>query len=140
MHLILVMLLQISPMSLLQTWVDRATDNLGMKRLTVVESTRIGAYAATDGELVYVHPLFIERKPPQDVIRHIAYHEVCHVYLGHVRRDREWVPVSDRARAVRQDQLDADECARTKFFRGTRRTRHSRAWRDWNWKNPIRRR
>lgn len=119
-------------MSLFQSWVDNATSELAIPKITVIESTRLSNFAAADDKTIFVHPLLITRNPPNDVLRHLAYHEVCHVYLRHYGR------VQTRPR---QHQSEANECAMTMFFyRAGKRHRtdhYFRKWNRWVWENPF---
>lgn len=115
-------------MSLFQTWVDMATRELGIKPITVIESSRLSGYAAANDSTIFIHPLLITRGAPSLVLRHLAYHEVCHVYLKHYGRNL----------TKRQGQDEANECAMTQFFYGKkRRDRYFRKWNRWVWENPF---
>jgi predicted metal-dependent peptidase len=114
--------------SLFQTWVDNATRDLAIPSITIVESASLSTYAAVNDSTLFVHPLLFDRNPPNDVLRHLAYHEVCHVYLRHYGQ------VETRKR---QHQDEANNCAMTMFFYGKRQNRYYRKWNRWVWEHPF---
>ena len=124
MTIALVLLLQ---MSAFQSWVDSATQALGIKQITVIESASLSGYAAANDSTIFIHPLLVTKKPPNRVLRHLAYHEVCHVYLKHYGKKL----------SVSRGQTEANECAMTQFFYGKRQDRYFHKWNRWVWENPF---
>lgn len=125
MSTIVLLLLQ---MSTFQSWVDSATKELGIKPITVIESASLSGYAAANASTIYIHPLLVTRRPPSTVLRHLAYHEVCHVYLKHY---------GNAGLSRSRGQSEANECAMTMFFYGKRKDRYYRKWNRWVWENPF---
>lgn len=122
--LIAMLLLQ---MTSFQAWVDHATLRLGIKSITVVESTKLSGYAAASDSIIYIHPLLVTREPPSRVLQHLAYHEVCHVYLKHY----------GRGFSVSRTQNEANECAMTMFFYGKRKDTYFKRWNRWIYEHPF---
>lgn len=115
-------------MATLQSWVDSATKELGIKAITVVESSSLSGYAAANDSTIYIHPLLVTRRPPSTVLRHLAYHEVCHVYLKHY---------GNAGVSFRRGQSEANECAMTQFFYGKRKDYYFKKWNRWIYKHPF---
>lgn len=121
--MILVLLAQ---MSLLQTWIDKATDQLIVPPMvvTVAPSWKhpvldFSPYMWVEPPRVYVSPLMPD-DVPDDVAAYLAFHEVCHVALRH---QPTWDPI-----LIRQQQYEADLCALDHLTYASRR---HRAWRNW---------
>jgi len=127
-------------MSVFQGWVDDAADRLGLPPQTIVEDPEMGSLAGTYGDgIIYVNPLLFAWNPNSKALRHLAYHEVCHVYLRH----------AEKAAAVRlksrnllgelqaTHQAEADDCAMTYVLNYKRTTKFWKAWMDFTNKHPF---
>lgn len=120
--MILVLLAQMS----LQAWVDKATDQLIVPPLTVTVAPAWEHPVLEFDPYMWVEPPFVHVSPlmpsdvPNDVLAYLAYHEVCHVALGH---KPTWDPI-----VIKQQQYEADLCALDHLTYARRR---HRAWKDW---------
>lgn len=89
--MILAILLQITYLPPFHSSVAWAASKLQIPRPTVEESTQRPAWAAWvdygpgAAWVVYVNPSFLGEADPT-AVRSVAYHEVCHLYLGNNRR------------------------------------------------------
>jgi hypothetical protein len=119
--------------STFQAWVDEATNDLAVSSMTVMETSKLQVYAATDGTRIYVHPLFFQRRAPSRIMQFIAYHEVCHRALGHLEA-RKVNAFANLVAWERETQFAADQCAINLIRNGQRKQFE---WLRWNMAHPL---
>ncbi len=131
-------LLLLAQMATFQFYVDQATERLGLPPVTVVESAKIPAAAGTDGTRIYIQPIIWTWKPSRNALRHLAYHEVCHIYLRHPQKAAVVDELAVLTAQTRRQQAEANECA---FMYVDRRKNYTRkywkAWMDFTNDHPF---